>query len=141
MERRRRTILNSKTGPIILWEAMNYLKEQQWSPQQISGYMALQGKRISHERIYQYIRADNNTGKLAAHCRHKIKYNRRGRPPRTTEVKNIPNRISIHQRPPEADGKRLGDWEMDTIIGENGKGAIVTLTERSINIILMEKLS
>ena len=103
--------------------------------------MALQGKRISHERIYQYIRADNNTGKLAAHCRHKMKYNRHGRPSRTTEVKNIPNRISIHQRPPEADGKRLGDWEMETIIGENGKGAIVTLTERSTNIILMEKLS
>ena len=55
-------------------------------------------------------------------------------------MKNIPHRISIHDRPPEADGKRFGDWEMDTIIGKNGKGAIVTLVERSTNIILMEKL-
>ena len=69
-----------------------------------------------------------------------MKYNRHGRPVRTTKVRNIPNRISIHERPPEADGKRFGDWEMDTIIGKNGKGAIVTLVERSTNFILMEKL-
>lgn len=29
---------------------------------------------------------------------------------------------------------------MDTIIGKDGKGAIVTLTERSTNMILMERL-
>lgn len=69
-----------------------------------------------------------------------MKYNRHGRPVRTTKVKNIPNRVSIHMRPIEANGKRFGDWEMDTIIGKNGKGAIVTLTERSTNMILMEKL-
>ena len=69
-----------------------------------------------------------------------MKYNRHGRPVRTTKVRNIPDRISIHQRPAEADGTRFGDWEMDTIVGKDGKGAIVTLTERSTNIILMEKL-
>ena len=40
----------------------------------------------------------------------------------------------------EADGTRFGDWEMDTIVGKDGKGAIVTLTERSTNMILMERL-
>lgn len=29
---------------------------------------------------------------------------------------------------------------MDAIVGKDGKGAIVTLTERSTNLILMEKL-
>ena len=28
--------------------------------------------------------------------------------------KPLLNRISIDQRPPEVDGKRFGDWEMDT---------------------------
>ena len=37
-------------------------------------------------------------------------------------------------------GKRFGDWEMDTIIGKNGKGAILTLTERSTNFLIACKL-
>lgn len=69
-----------------------------------------------------------------------MKYNRHGRPDRTTKVRNIPDRVSIHQCPAEADGKRFGDWEMDTIVGKDGKGAIVTLTERSTNMTLMERL-
>lgn len=70
-----------------------------------------------------------------------MKYNRHGRKDRTTKVKNIPNRVSIHDRPVEANGKRFGDWEMDTIIGKNGKGAILTLTERSTNFLIACKLS
>lgn len=69
-----------------------------------------------------------------------MKYNRHGRPDRTTRVKNIPGRVSIHNRPAEADGTRFGDWEMDTIVGKDGKGTIVTLTERSTNMLLMERL-
>lgn len=139
LTRRRKTILNPQKDRIIIWEALNFLKEYQWSPKQISGYMKLQMKNISHELIYRYIRADE-TGVLKFNCRHKMKYNRHGRAPRTTKVRNIPNRTSIHERPAEADGKRFGDWEMDTIIGKNGKGAILTLTERSTNMLLMEKL-
>jgi IS30 family transposase len=138
-ERRRRTTSNSKKDEIIIWEALEYLRRDQWSPMQISGSMALDGKRISHELIYQYIRADKS-GELKKNCRHQMKYNRHGRPDHTTKVKNIPHRISIHDRPPEADGKRFGDWEMDTIISKNNKGAIVTLIERSTNNLLMEKL-
>ena len=139
MERRKRTTSNCAKDPCIVWEALNLLKEEDWSPEQISNDMKKRGKYISHELIYRYIRADE-TGKLASHCRHKMKYNRHGRPDRTTKVRNIPDRVSIHQRPPEADGTRFGDWEMDTIVGKDGKGAIVTLTERSTNMILMEKL-
>jgi len=101
--------------------------------------MSLHGKRIFHELIYQYIRADKS-GELKKNCRHQMKYNRHRRPDRTTRVRNIPHRISIHDRPAEADGKRFGDWEMDTIIEKNNKGAIVTLIERSTNNLLMEKL-
>lgn len=52
----------------------------------------------------------------------------------------IPDRVSIHQRPKEADGKRFGDFEMDTIIGCNNQGAILTLIERSTNMLFMKKL-
>lgn len=139
LQRRKRTTSNSSKDAITVWTALNYLKEEQWSPKQISGYMGLHGKSISHELIYQYIRADK-TGELARNCRHRMKHNRHGRPVRTTKARNIPNRTSIHDRPADADGTRFGDWEMDTIIGRNGKGAIVTLTERSTNMLLMERL-
>ncbi|MDE6076702.1 MAG: IS30 family transposase [Muribaculaceae bacterium] len=139
MERRHRSSSNSAKDPAIVWEALELLKEEDWSPQQISEDMKKRGKKISHELIYRHIRADES-GELASHCRHKMKYNRHGRPDRTTKVKNIPDRVSIHERPSEADGTRFGDWEMDTIVGKDGKGAIVTLTERSTNMILMERL-
>ncbi|KAA6308225.1 hypothetical protein EZS27_040096, partial [termite gut metagenome] len=38
------------------------------------------------------------------------------------------------------DKERCGDWEIDTIIGKNGKGAILTLTERMTGFLLMENL-
>lgn len=139
MERRKRTTANSAKDPAIIWEALDLLKEKDWSPEQISADMRKRGKDISHELIYRHIRADESGG-LALHCRHKMKYNRHGRPDRTTKVKNIPERASIHERPAEADGTRFGDWEMDTIVGKDGKGAIVTLTERSTNMLLMERL-
>ena len=139
MERRKRTTANSTKDPAIVWEALDLLLEEDWSPQQISADMKSRGKLISHELIYRHIRADL-TGKLASHCRHKMKYNRHGRPDRTTKVRNIPDRVSIHERPVEADGSRFGDWEMDTIVGKDGKGAILTLTERYTNMVLMERL-
>ncbi|MDE6377593.1 MAG: IS30 family transposase, partial [Duncaniella sp.] len=139
MERRKRTTANRKKDPAIVWEALDLLLEEDWSPQQIAADMKSRGKPISHELIYRHIRADL-TGKLAFHCRHKLKYNRHGRPDRTTKVRNIPDRVSIHERPVEADGSRFGDWEMDTIVGKDGKGAILTLTERYTNMVLMERL-
>ena len=36
-------------------------------------------------------------------------------------------RVSIHERPSEADGRRFGDWKMDLIVGKGQKGHILTL--------------
>jgi IS30 family transposase len=39
--------------------------------------------------------------------------------------------VGIDERPEVANNReRIGDWEADTIIGKNHKGAIVTLDER-----------
>jgi len=43
----------------------------------------------------------------------------------------IPNRVDIKERPPIVEKKqRFGDWEADTIIGAQHKGAIVSLVDR-----------
>ena len=52
----------------------------------------------------------------------------------------IPERVGIEERPKEADGRRFGDFEMDTIVGKGKKGVIVTLVERSTNMLFMRKL-
>ncbi len=139
MERRERIVTNSSVKPDVRREALRLLTGEQWSPKQISGYLALQGKRISHEKIYQMIRQDKS-GELAGHTRHGMKYRRHTHRIRPTKATNIPNRMSIHERPPEADGSRFGDWEMDLIIGKEGKGAILVLAERKTNYFIMKKL-
>ena len=123
----------------IIWRVKQYIKDEQWSPKQISGYLATKDSiQISHETIYKIIRNDV-TGKLARNCRHKMKYTRKNKGTHVTKATNIKNRVSIHERPQEANGKRFGDWEMDLIVDKDGN-AILTMIERSTNYLMMQKL-
>ena len=130
---------NRSISPTLVWRITQLIIEQQWSPQQISGALAREGISVSHETIYKIVRKDT-TGKLAMHMRHQMRYRRKHNPKHITKATNIPDRISIHQRPEPQDGNLEGMWEMDTIIGKDGKGAILTLKERSTQLLLMTKL-
>ena len=139
--RRERSVANRCTPAYILKRAIALLVDEDWSPKQISGYLKLNGISISHERIYQEIRADD-TGELRKHCRHRMKYRHHCNPKRKTAGKTlIPDRISIHDRPAQADGSRFGDWEMDLVIGKGQKSAVLTVIERSTNMFFQTKLS
>ncbi len=50
------------------------------------------------------------------------------------------DRTSIHSRPKQADGKRFGDFEMDLIVDAHNH-AILTIVERSTNMLFMTKLA
>ena len=115
---------------------------EDWSPEQISGY----AKRwklfsISHERIYQYIIKDKQEGgQLYKHLRHKNKkYRKRyGSPVRQGPIRN---RRMIDSRPNIVDTKsRIGDWELDTIIGKNQQQAVLSIVERKSKFTLLRKL-
>lgn len=135
-ERKDRVRRNRRIPEYLKRRALTLLREKQWSPMQISGFFKLQGKRVSHETIYKWIRADKESkGNLYKHCRHKLKH--RSRPVRAS---NIPGRVSIHDKPKEANGERIGDLEMDLIVGAQGKGAILTVTDRMTNVIWASKL-
>ena len=135
--RRRAAPGNRSVKPHVRAMAIRLLRHEQWSPEQISGYLARNGIGISHETIYAIVRKDKMEGGiLYTYCRHRLRH--RHRP--VGKTARIPGRVSIHLRPPEADGKRFGDFEMDTIIGRNGQGAILTIVERSTNMLFMKKL-
>jgi len=116
------------------------LTNEQWSPEQIVGFAELNNiPMVSHEWIYQFIRQDKkDDGLLWTHTRHKLKHRKR---PVSGKQVNIKNKVSIELRPAIVDTQeRCGDWEIDTIIGENQKGAILTITERKTGFLLMEKM-
>ena len=93
---------------------------------------------VSHERIYQYIRDDKAAGgQYYKHLRQQLKHRKRsvGKPV------PIKNRVSIDQRPECINNKeRFGDWEVDTIIGRQQKGAILTIVERTTGMLIIKKL-
>ena len=129
---------NHRKSPELWWRIEQLIIDEDWSPAQIAGVLRKEGIHIVKQTIYNHVHADRS-GKLAAHMPHRLKYTRRTKALHPTKATNIANRTSIHERPEEADGTRFGDWEMDTIVDSFGH-VILTLTERSTNFILMQKL-
>jgi len=116
----------------------------QWSPEQISGWLKKNRplKGVSHETIYQYIWKDKQErGNLYKHLRHSgKKYNKRSK--NAAGRGCIPNRRDIDERPDIVLEKtRLGDWELDTIIGTRNSGAIVSMVERRSRLTRLELIS
>ena len=115
------------------------ITKEQWSPAQIVGHLRKKGEKcVCVETIYAYIRADRAAGgDLWKHCRHQLKHRKRQV---TAPYVAVQNRTMIDERPPEWDGSTPGDFEMDTIVGKDGKGAIVTLVERNTSFTMARKL-
>jgi IS30 family transposase len=115
-------------------EIINDLIEKDWSPEQVSGWLKKNNIiELHHETIYKYIQDDKKLGgSLYQHLRHQKKtYRKRYGSSHSRSKHGIVNRVDIDNRPEIVnERKRVGDWEGDTIIGKNHKGAIVTLDER-----------
>jgi len=128
---------------------INYIEcklRQEHSPEQIAERMKFDstwsGPTVSHERIYQHIwhnKADG--GKLYKHLRivgTKKKRKRRNSRDRRGMIKN---RVGIETRPAIVERKiRIGDWEGDTVVGKNHKGALVTLVDRKSKLTLIGRV-
>lgn len=120
------------------WREIERCIKMHWSPETIAGVRKRDGKPyVSIEWLYHIIRQDKeHGGNLYTYLPHRLKHRRR---PVSSRIP-IKDRVSIEERPDVVDAKaRFGDWEMDTIIGKDGKGAIVTLVERTTKKLLMAK--
>ena len=132
------TVITSKIKTYI----KSKLKED-WSPEQIAGRMKRDnGFTVCHETIYRYIYHNKHRGgSLYKYLRHKNKkyhsrsniYQRRG---------IIIDRVSIDKRPKIVEKKnRIGDFEIDTVIGLNHIGALVTVVDRKSKYAIIQKVS
>lgn len=96
------------------------LLKRHWSPETIVGVMRRNGRDcVSAEWVYHFVRLDRERGgRLYTYLPHHLKHRRR---PVSARLP-IRDRVSIDERPAVVDAKaRFGDWEMDTIVGKDGK--------------------
>ncbi|MDP0562459.1 MAG: IS30 family transposase [Candidatus Endonucleobacter sp. (ex Gigantidas childressi)] len=84
----------------------------------------------SYESIYLHIWANKQAGgDLYMHLRRQGKKYDKRRNGKSTRGQ-IKNRVSIDDSPEIVDDKsRIGDWEIDTVIGKGHSGALVTIVE------------
>lgn len=126
--------------------------QNRWSPEQISARLKLENYyvSVSYKTIYRAIYAGmfdtpeqkNSKGNRGAirklrhrgksrHCKNYVE--RRGK----IQISN-----PLSARPKEAnDRQRLGDFEADTVAGENGKECLLTLTDRKSRFLISKKKS
>ncbi len=95
-ERKKCTPGNRGLSPLLRWRIEQLIKDEQWSPRQISGYLAKEGVKVSHEAIYAMIRNDKS-GELAGNCRHKMKYKRTVHPHRVTITTDNGSEFTEHE--------------------------------------------
>ncbi len=108
-----------------------------WSPEQIAGRLKLRKPdnpywHICHETIYQFIYNPDNQAKYLWEYLPRKQKKRKKQKGRKVHRNRIPDRVSIHYRPEEANNRsQFGHWEGDSVIGRKTKNiAIQTEVER-----------
>jgi len=114
-----------------------------WSPEQISNYLSLEFSiSASTESIYQFVLSDKAAGgDLYKHLRQSSKKRRKRYGSGYTARGQLKNRISIDERPAIVTTRsRVGDWEIDTVIGKGHQGALVSIVERKSRYTLIGRV-
>jgi IS30 family transposase len=116
--------------------------EKEYSPEQIVGYAEKEKIQcVSIERIYQFVWDDKKQGGgYHKHLRTQgKKYRKRGQA--KDKRGQIIDRVDISKRPAIVEEKiRIGDLEMDLIIGKDHQGALLTINDRATGVLKMAKI-
>ena len=131
----------SKITPQMAEYILLKLQEDQ-SPDQITGRAKLEGIPIvCHETIYQYVYKETEAGNKLTHLlRHEVP-RRKKRTGKNSKRGQIADRVSIEERPEIVnDRNRLGDYEIDLVIGKGHKQAVVTVVDRTSRFLFAEKV-
>lgn len=122
------------------------LLQANWSPQQISRMLPVlfpdrQDWRVSHETIYQSLFVQTR-GELRRELTVHLRTRRTTRKAQgTARPGRLVGTIPISARPAEAADRAVpGHWEGDLLLGGTGKGAVITLVERTTRFVLLAPL-
>ena len=131
-----------------LWDSvMHYLKGG-YSPEQVAGTLALVHPdtptlQVSHETIYTAIYAMPR-GELRTEVIGWLRFGHAKRRPRARGEDRrgqIPDMVSIHDRPPEIEERLIpGHWEGDFIKGAHNRSSVGTLVERTTLFTVLAKM-
>lgn len=141
--RRRRSRRVRHHGERVYAAIESLLQAEQWSPEQIANWLALNGlARISHMTIYRHVHADARQGGT---LRVWLRQGRKRRRKRTFGVEKrgrLQGKPMIDSRPPQVETRQEpGHWEGDTVIGAaHERECLLTLVERSSGMALVAKL-
>lgn len=125
--------------------ARRWLTEEKLSPELISARWRLKGiDGVSHEAIYQWIwqakRRDDPDKNLYKQLKHGCRRRKRGN--YQDSRGHLKNRTSIEDRPGVVDKRqRLGDIEVDLMMGKAHKSALLVLVDRATLLTAIEKVS
>ena len=118
-----------------IWQEIFDRYNEDWSPEQISGALKLEGVYVSHETIYRRIYAEIKAGRLdSKHLRRDRKKRRR------RLAKRVPrdlSKLSIEDRPDISSRAEFGHWEGDTVELIRGRSYIVTMVERNTRFLVV----
>lgn len=137
-----------KLSDETLWQLVQAKLRCQWSPEQIAHWLKNEyagdmSKQVSHETIYTYLYTLPR-GELRKELITQLRQGRMGRQRRKRDPHRrgqIPNMLSIHERPAEvADRCVPGHWESDLMIGKHTQSAIGTLVERTTRTTILVPL-
>jgi transposase, IS30 family len=139
--RRSRSRRNQHFTPDQWALVVQHLKDL-WSPEQISGRLALAGTlRISHETIYRYIWEDKKRGGSLHLCLRGARKKKRKRYGRYDSRGRLAGKRPLSERPPGATNRsRVGHLEGDTMIGSSDRHCVLTLVDRKTGFVLIGKL-
>jgi len=131
-----------------LWKAvMDYLRLG-YSPEQIAGTLKTVNAdhphlQVSHETIYSAIYLMPR-GELRTEVISWLRFGHAKRRPRARGEDRrgqIPDRVSIHDRPPEVDERLVpGHWEGDLIKGKGNRSSVGTIVERTTLFTVLAKM-
>ena len=124
------------------------LHHEQWSPEQISGWLRSEfgddgSMTCSHETIYRSLFVQGK-GELRRELTRHLRTGRDQRKPQHRPERRkgrLVEPISFRERPAEAEDRAVpGHWEGDLILGAKGGSAIGTLVERSTRFVMLVHL-
>ena len=135
--------------PQLRRKIVHYILDLHWSPEQIAARFAKEHQWcVSYNTIYRHIYKHNLGEQYSSHgdtgIKRHLRHKHHTRHPKNTRRhwEAQTDYISIHERPKFINERqRIGDWEIDTVMGKTGHSVLLTVVDRLSRLVLIKKIN